>query len=70
VIAYGRLIDTSVEMSTVGETNNAQFFSEPESCALYRKSSSGICGPSIISSYPLVYQFAASLAGAENAAKN
>jgi hypothetical protein len=29
MIAYGRLIDTRVEMSTVGETNNAQFFSEP-----------------------------------------
>jgi hypothetical protein len=29
MIAYGRLTDTWVEMSTVGETNNAQFFSEP-----------------------------------------
>jgi hypothetical protein len=29
MIAYGRLIDTRVEMSTVDETNNAQFFSEP-----------------------------------------
>jgi hypothetical protein len=61
VIAYGRLIGTRVEMSTLGETNNAQFFSEPESCALYRESSSGSCEPPIIlSSYPLVYQFAAS----------
>jgi len=29
VIAYGRLIDTRVEMSTLSETNNTQFFSEP-----------------------------------------
>jgi hypothetical protein len=31
MIAYGRLIDTWVEISTLSETNNAQFFSEPES---------------------------------------
>jgi hypothetical protein len=48
VIAYGRLIDTRVEMSTLGETNNAQFFSEPESCALYRDSNCGICEPPIV----------------------
>jgi hypothetical protein len=60
MIAYGRLIDTRVEISTLSETNNAQFFSEPESCAFYRDSNSGICEPPIIlSSYPLVYQFAA-----------
>jgi hypothetical protein len=60
VIAYGLHIGTRVEMSTLGETNNAQFFSEPESCAFYRDSNSGICEPAIIlSSYPLVYQFAA-----------
>ena len=29
MIAYGRLIDTRVEISTLRETNNAQFFSEP-----------------------------------------
>jgi hypothetical protein len=29
MIAYGRLIDTWVEISTLSETNNAQFFSEP-----------------------------------------
>jgi len=29
VIAYGLHIDARVEMSTLGETNNAQFFSEP-----------------------------------------
>jgi hypothetical protein len=28
VIAYGLHIGTRVEMSTLGETNNAQFFSE------------------------------------------
>ena len=61
MIAYGLHVDARVEMSTLGETNNAQFFSEPESCALYRESSSGSCEPPIIlSSYPLVYQFAAS----------
>jgi hypothetical protein len=60
MIAYGRLIDTWVEISTLSETNNAQFFSELESCAFYRDSNSGICEPPIIlSSYPLVYQFAA-----------
>jgi hypothetical protein len=48
VIAYGRLIGTRVEMSTLGETNNAQFFSEPDSCALYRESSSGSCEPPIV----------------------
>jgi hypothetical protein len=48
VTAYGRLIGTRVEMSTLGGTNNAQFFSEPESCALYRESSSGSCEPPII----------------------
>ena len=48
MIAYGRLIDTRVEMSTVGETNNAQFFSEPESCAFYRDSNCGTCGPLMI----------------------
>jgi hypothetical protein len=26
MIAYGRLIDTRVEMSTLGETHNEQFF--------------------------------------------
>jgi hypothetical protein len=31
VIAYGLHIGTRVEMSTLSETNNAQFFSEPES---------------------------------------
>jgi hypothetical protein len=31
MIAYGRLIDTRVEISTLSETNNAQFFSELES---------------------------------------
>ena len=36
MIAYGLHIGTLVEMSTLGETNNAQFFSEPESCAFYR----------------------------------
>ena len=36
MIAYGLHIGTRVEMSTLGETNNAQFFSEPESCAFYR----------------------------------
>lgn len=30
MIAYGLHIDARVEMSTLGETNNAQFFSEPE----------------------------------------
>jgi hypothetical protein len=56
VIAYGLHIGTRVEMSTLGETNNAQFFSEPESCAFYRDSNCGICEPPIIlSSYPLVY---------------
>ena len=55
MIAYGLHIGTRVEMSTLGETNNAQFFSEPESCAFYRDSNSGICEPPIIlSSYPLV----------------
>ena len=55
MIAYGRLIGTRVEMSTLGETNKAQFFSEPESSALYRDSNCGICEPPIIlSSYPLV----------------
>jgi hypothetical protein len=39
MIAYGRLIDTRVEISTLSETNNAQFFSELE---LYRKSSSEV----------------------------
>jgi hypothetical protein len=39
MIAYGRLIDTWVEISTLSETNNAQFFSELE---LYRKSSSEV----------------------------
>jgi hypothetical protein len=29
MIAYGRLIDSWVEISTLSETNNAQFFSEP-----------------------------------------
>jgi hypothetical protein len=48
MIVYGLHIDTRVEISTVGETNNAQFFSEPESCALYRESNSGTCGPPII----------------------
>jgi hypothetical protein len=48
MIAYGRLIDTWVEISTLSETNNAQFFSEPESCALYRESSSGSCEPPIV----------------------
>ena len=33
MIAYRLHIDAPVEMSTLGETNNAQFFSEPESCA-------------------------------------
>jgi hypothetical protein len=60
VIAYGLHIGTRVEISSLSETNNAQFFSEPESCAVYRESNSGICEPPIIlSSYPLVYQFAA-----------
>jgi hypothetical protein len=44
MIAYGRLIDTWVEISTLSETNNAQFFSEPESCALFRESTSRTCG--------------------------
>ena len=58
MIAYGLHIGARVEMSTLGETINAQFFSEPESCAFYRDSNSGICEPPIIlSSYP--YQFAA-----------
>jgi hypothetical protein len=53
VIAYGLHIGARVEMSTLGETINAQFFSEPESCAFYRDSNSGICEPPIIlSSYP------------------
>jgi hypothetical protein len=61
MIAYGLHIGTRVEMSTLGETNNAQFFSEPESSAFYCDSNCGICKPPIIlSSYPLVYQFAAS----------
>ena len=61
MIAYGLHIGTWVEISTLGETNNAQFFSEPENCALYRESNSASCDPPIIlSSYPLVYQFAAS----------
>jgi len=51
MIAYGRLIDTRVEISTVGEAN-AQLFSEPESFALYRESHSGICGPLRCCSYP------------------
>ena len=45
MIAYGRHIGARVEMSTLGETNNAQFFSEPESCTFYRDSNSGICEP-------------------------
>ena len=61
MIAYGLHIGTRVEISSLSETNNAQFFSEPESCAFYRDSNCGICEPPIIlSSYPLVYQFAAS----------
>ena len=48
MIAYGLHIGTRVEMSTLGETNNAQFFSERESCAFYRDSNSGICEPPII----------------------
>ena len=60
MITYGLHIGARVEMSTLRDTNNAQFFSEPESCAFYRDSNRGICEPPIIlSSNPLVYQFAA-----------
>ena len=45
VIAYGLHIGTRVEMSTLGETNNAQFFLKPESCAFYRDSNSAISEP-------------------------
>jgi hypothetical protein len=71
VIAYGRLIDTRVEISTLSETHNAQFFLNLKSCAFYRDSNSGICEPPIIlSSYPWFTNLQRPLAGAENAVKN
>jgi hypothetical protein len=48
---------------------NAQFFSEPENCALDRDSSSGTCESPIIQFVSLGYQFAASLGGVVNAVK-
>ena len=71
MITYGLHIGTRVEMSTLGETNNAQFFSEPESCAFYRDSNSGICEPLIILLRILWFtNLQRPLAGAENAVKN
>jgi hypothetical protein len=70
VIAYGLHIGTRVEMSTLSETNNAQFFSEPESRAFYRDSNSGIYEPPIIlSSYPWFTNLQRPLAGAETLLK-
>jgi hypothetical protein len=45
VIAYGLRIGTWVEMSTLGENGQRAVFSVPESCAPYRDSRSGTCGP-------------------------
>ena len=42
MIAYGRLIDTWVEISTLSETNNAQFFSELESDGWYKEPSENV----------------------------
>jgi hypothetical protein len=42
MIAYGRLIDTRVEISTLSETNNAQFFSELESDGWYKEPSENL----------------------------
>ena len=42
MIAYGRLIDTRVEISTLSETKNAQFFSELESDGWYKEPSENL----------------------------
>jgi hypothetical protein len=54
LIAYGLLIDTWDEMSTLGGTNKTQFF-VLESCAIHRNSSSGTYGPLMIQFVSLVH---------------